>query len=48
MKKKRECSERPELGHTSKYCPSGPPPRQKKRRLSSTQGEGSSAAHTSK
>jgi hypothetical protein len=47
-KKERECSECHKFGHTSKYCQCGPTASQKKRRLSSTQGEGSSAAHTSK
>jgi hypothetical protein len=47
-KKKRECCECHEFGHIAKYCQGGPIACQKKRRLSSTQGEGSSAAHTSK
>jgi hypothetical protein len=50
-KKKRECSECHEFKHTTKYCQGGPTTSQKKRRLSSTQGEGSNApsvAHTSK
>jgi hypothetical protein len=50
-KKKRECSECHEFGHTAKYCQSGLTASQNKRRLSSTQGEGSndpSAANTSK
>jgi hypothetical protein len=50
-KKKRDCCECHEFGHTAKYCQGGPTTSQKKRRLSSTQGKGSnapSAAHTSK
>jgi hypothetical protein len=38
-KKIRECSECHEIGHTVKYCQGGPTASQKKRRLSSHQGE---------
>jgi hypothetical protein len=34
-KKKRQCSECNELGHTAKYCQGGPTTSEKRRRLSS-------------
>jgi hypothetical protein len=43
-----KCSECHEFGHTTKYCQGGPIASQKKRRLSSTQGEESRAGRTSK
>jgi hypothetical protein len=48
VRKRKESSECHEFEQTVKYCQDGPTSSQKKRRLSSTQGERSSIAHTSK